>query len=82
MGVLNRKISGLVGLSAQTIRNLVQRGDLTVAYPTVSQSKALITREEGLRRLASLAQGQDSVSMPRLVQDAAEPRPRLRLRPH
>jgi len=46
-----------VGLSAQTIRNLVQHGDLTVVYPTASQSKALITREEGLRWLASLPQG-------------------------
>ena len=51
------EFAGLVGLSAQTIRNLVQHGDLTVVYPTASQSKALITREEGLRWLASLPQG-------------------------
>jgi len=46
-----------VGLSTQTIRNLVRAHYLTVVYPTPSRSKALITRDEGLRWLASLPQG-------------------------
>jgi len=46
-----------VGLSTQTIRNLVRDHYLTVVYPTPSRSKALITRDEGLRWLASLSQG-------------------------
>lgn len=51
------EFAGAVGLSTQTIRNLVHDNYLTVVYPTPSRSKALITREEGLRWLRSLPQG-------------------------
>jgi hypothetical protein len=51
------EFAAAVGLSSQTIRNLVRDNYLTVVYPTASRSKALITREEGLRWLASLPEG-------------------------
>lgn len=51
------EFAAAVGLSTQMIRNLVRDNYLTVVYPTPSRSKALITREEGLRWLRSLPQG-------------------------
>lgn len=51
------EFAAAVGLSTQTVRNLVHGHHLTVVYPTPSRSKALITREEGLRWLGSLPQG-------------------------